>query len=396
MAKLTATSVKNWKATDKRQEVPDALCPGLYLVVQPKPSDEKKPVKKSFVVRYRAGGKHRRMKLTTMVLKDAREAAREALSAAMEGGDPAGDREAKREARASDRDTVAALIKTYDKRHLSTLKSGKTVKRELERHVVSQWGNRDIHDIAKRDVLDLLEGIADTGRGVTANRVRAYLKAFLAWCVNRDVIDRNPADGVKPPAKETARDRWLTDDEIRWFWRACETEGQPWGHMGKLLLLTGQRLGEVAKMTDDEIRGDLWHLSADRTKNGRAHDLPLSKPALDVLADVKGIGDAGLIFTTNGRSPVQSFAKPRDRLAAKMVELAGHEISPWGFHDLRRTCATGMASLGVPVRVTEAVLNHASGTGGGIVGVYQRHDYATEKRDALNAWANHLIRITTP
>lgn len=386
MAKLTATSVKNWAATDKRQEIPDALCPGLYLVVQPSG-------KKSFAVRYRAGGKHRRMKLTATELADARKAARETLSAAMEGGDPAGDRKAKREARASDKDTVAALVTLYDKRHLSTLKSGRTVKRELERHVVSQWGDRDIHDITKRDILDLLEGIADTGRGVTANRVRAYLKAFLAWCVGRDVIDRNPADGVKPPAKEEPRDRWLSDDEIRWFWQACEIEGQPWGHMAKLLLLTGQRLGEVAKMTDDEIRGDLWHMVKARTKNGRAHDVPLSKPALDVLADVKRLSDAGLIFTTNGRSPVQSFAKPRDRLAAKMQEIAGHEIPHWGFHDLRRTCATGMAALGVPVRVTEAVLNHASGTGGGIVEVYQRHDYATEKRDALNAWANHLATL---
>ncbi|QYX55515.1 integrase arm-type DNA-binding domain-containing protein [Roseovarius sp. SCSIO 43702] len=394
MAKLTATGVEKWKATDKRQEVPDTLMTGLYLIVQPSG-------RKAWQVRYRFGEKHRRMtlgKYPLLSLAEARARASEALIAAQDGKDPAGEREAEKAARVevqqSGRDKIKTLVEQFGKRHLSTLKSGETVKRELNRHVVAVWGERDIHDIAKRDVIDLLDGIADSGRVVTANRVRAYLNKFLSWCVERDIIDQSPAMGVKPAAKEKSRDRVLSDDEIRWFWEACTIEGQPWGHLGKMLLLTGQRLGEVVNMTDREVSDDLWHLTADRTKNGRAHDVPLSGAARDVLGAVERLkSDAGYIFTTNGRSALQGYHKGRNHIAERMAEIASDEagepveIPHWTFHDLRRTAATGMARLGIPVRVTEAVLNHVSGTAGGIVSVYQRHDYADEKRDALDAWA---------
>jgi len=392
--KLTAASVEKMKPTDRRQEIPDQLCTGLYLTVQPSG-------KKGWQVRYRHAGVHRRMSLgayPVLSLADARQRARDALAAASEGRDPAEEvRAAKAPKPQDDRDMIKTLIGQFDKRHLSGLKSGRVVRRELDRHVVSAWGERNIHDIAKRDVIDLLDGIADSGRVVTANRVRAYLNKFLNWAVERDILPMNPATGVKPVAKETSRDRVLSDDEIRWFWQACEAEGFPWGSLGKVLLLTGQRLGEVAAMTDTEITGDLWHLPAARTKNGRAHDVPLSEAVRDVLASIERIdGKAGFIFTTTGESPVSGFFKARAYLAARMVEIASEqvgepvEIPHWTFHDLRRTAATGMARLGIPVRITEAVLNHVSGTGGGIVAVYQRHDYAEEKRNAMEAWGRFV------
>ena len=400
MAKLTAIGVDKWKATDKRQEVPDSLMTGLYLIVQP-------TGRKSWQVRYRFGAKHRRMtlgKFPLLSLGDARAKARETLIAAQDGRDPAGEKEAEKAARIevelSGRDKVGTLFEQFGKRHLSKLKSGETVKREMLRHVIAVWGERDIHDISKRDVIDLLDGIADSGRIVSANRVRAYVNKFLNWCVERDVIDQSPAMGVKPIAKEKSRERVLTDDEIRWLWMACTRQGQPWGHLGKLLLLTGQRLGEVSKMTDHEVDGDLWHLDASRTKNARAHDVPLSCAARDVLESVERVkGTAGYVFTTTGRSPLQGYHKGRSYLAQRMAEIASEErgeaieIPHWTFHDLRRTAATGMAKLGIPVRVTEAVLNHVSGTAGGIVSVYQRHDYADEKRDALNAWGSMVVDL---
>jgi integrase len=336
-----------------------------------------------------------------MGLADARAAATDAIEAVEHGNDPSAAKKrtkaARMEAQLSERDKIKTLVDQFGKRHLSTLKSGETVKRELNRHVVAVWGERDIHDIAKRDVIDLLDGIADSGRVVTANRVRAYLNKFLSWCVERDIIDQSPAMGVKPVAKEKSRDRVLSDDEIRWLWQACDREGQPWGHLGKVLLLTGQRLGEVVNMTDREVSGDLWHLTADRTKNGRAHDVPLSEAARDVLGAVERVkGDAGYVFTTTGESALQGYHKGRNHIAKRMAEIASDEtgepveIPHWTFHDLRRTAATGMARLGIPVRVTEAVLNHVSGTAGGIVSVYQRHDYADEKRAALDAWARFV------
>ncbi|MEH6787594.1 MAG: integrase arm-type DNA-binding domain-containing protein [Paracoccus sp. (in: a-proteobacteria)] len=395
--KLKAATVETLQATDKRQEIPDDLCTGLYLVVQP-------TGKKSWQVRYRHGGVHRRMTLAsfpTLTLAAARVRAREVMAAASEGRDPAEEvKAAKAPKPEDDRDKIKTLIGKYDKRHLKGLKSGDVVRRELDRFVVKEWGERDIHSITKRDVIDLLDSIADSGRVVTANRVRAYLNKFLNWAVERDILPLSPATGVKPVAKEASRDRVLTDDEIRWFWQACEAEGFPWGPLGKVLLLTGQRLNEAAQITEGEIRGDLWHLSADRTKNGRAHDVPLSDAVQSVLGAVERIeGKPGFIFTTTGTTPVSGFFKARAHLAEAMERFAAEErgeaveIPRWTFHDLRRTAATGMARLGIPVRVTEAVLNHVSGTGGGIVAVYQRHDYADEKRQALDAWRRFVLSL---
>ncbi len=394
--KLTAATVDKLQPTDRRQEIPDALCVGLYLTVQP-------TGKKGWQVRYRNGGVHRRMTLGAypiLSLADARQRARDALAAAAEGRDPAEEvRAAKAPKPETDRDRVATLFGTYAKRHLAKLKSGDVVKRELERHVIAAWGDRDIHGIARRDVLDLLDGIADSGRVVTANRVRSYLSGFLNWCVERDVIGASPAAGVRPVAKEVSRDRVLTDDEIRWFWRGCEAEGFPWGPLGKLLLLTGQRLSEVAGIRDGEIEGQVWLLPGARVKNGRAHHVPLSDAARAVLDGMDRFAGTDLYLTTNAETPVSGFHKGRQRLAEAMAKAAAEErgeaveIPHWGFHDLRRTAATGMARLGIPVRVTEAVLNHVSGTASGIVSVYQRHDYADEKRRALDAWAGLVKEI---
>lgn len=401
MAKaLTAKAVEAAKPRDSRREIPDPALSGLYLVVQSSGV-------KSWALRYRYAGKPKKLTLgrwPVMGLMEARTAASAAVEAVEHGNDPSAEKKATKaarfEAQLSERDKIKTLVGQFEKRHLSTLRSGETVRRELDRHVVAIWGERDIHDITKRDVIHLLDSIADSGRIVTANRVRAYLNKFLSWCVERDIIGQSPAMGVKPVAKEKSRDRVLTDDEVRWFWQACEREGQPWGHLGKMLLLTGQRLGEVVSMTDHELNGGLWHLTAARTKNGRAHVVPLSKAATDILNAVVRIkGDTGHIFTTTGRSALKGYHKGRNHIANRMQEIASEErgetvqIQHWTFHDLRRTAATGMARLGVPVRVTEAVLNHVSGTAGGIVSVYQRHDYADEKRLALEAWAQSVERL---
>jgi Site-specific recombinase XerD len=398
--RLTAQTVDRMKPSDKRQQIADDNCPGLNLIVQTSG-------KKGWTVRYRVNGTQRRMTLGSypvLSLADARQRAREVFAAAAEGRDPAEEvRAAKAPKPEHDRDKVSSLLSQYAKRHLKSLKSGDTVKRELDRFVGKAWGDRDIHEIQKRDVIDLLDEIADSGRVVTANRIRAYLSKFLNWCVERDILPMNPATGVKPVAKEKSRDRVFSDEEVRWFWQACDDLGFPWGPVGQVLLLTGQRLGEVVGQSDTEVMGDLWHLDAGRTKNGRAHDVPLSKPVRDVLAGVTRIADrkgkVQFIFTTTGETPLSGFNKGRNHIADRMAEIASGEagedvtIPHWTFHDLRRTAATGMARLGIAVRVTEAVLNHVSGTGGGIVAVYQRHDYADEKRRALDAWAGLVAEI---
>lgn len=393
---LTTPSIEAMKPDPARRiERPDPALSGLYLVVQPSGA-------KSWALRYRYRGRPKKLTLgrwPVMGIAAARSAASEALEKIAHGADPAAEKRATKRAAAEDpgRDTIRALVEQHDRRHLSKLRSGRLVRRELDRHVVARWGDRDADTITRRDILDLLDEIVDSGRGTTANRLRAYLGTFFNWCVDRGILEANPVAGVKSPARENTRERTLSDNEIRWFWRACEDVGPPWAAIGHLLLLTGQRLGEVAGMTDDEIDAALWSLSGTRTKNGRAHTVPLSKPALAVLAAHERIATpAGLLFTTNGRTAPSGFSKVRDRIAGRMVEIAAEErgqpvdIPHWTFHDLRRTAATGMARLGQPVHVVEAVLNHVSGAISGVAGVYNRHGYDDEKRKALEAWARFV------
>jgi len=405
MAKaLTTKGIENLKSDPtKRTEIPDAGLPGLYLVIQPSGT-------KAWALRYRYAGKPAKLTLgrwPIMGLADARTAAAAAIEAVESGSNPSAEKQstkaAKAEAQLSDRDKIKTLVGQFHQRHLSTLKTAAQALAFLERFVVKAWGDRDINSITKRDCIDLLDKIVDSGRGTTANRVKAHMSAFFNWCVSRDIIATSPATGVKPPAKETSRDRVLSDEEVRLFWRACDKLGEPWGPLGKVLLLTGQRLNEVAQMTDAEVQGAVWHLSAERVKNARPHDVPLSEAVRAVLRGKQRMtSKAGYVFTTTGETPLQGFFKARGTVAKAMVELVNEGLADssepltipyWSFHDLRRTAATGMARLGIAVRVTEAVLNHVSGTGGGIVGVYQRHDYADEKRAALDAWAAFVTQL---
>ena len=397
---LTARGIEAAKPGPKRREIADPALAGLRLVVQPSGA-------KSFAFRYSIAGKSRKLTLgkwPTMTLAEARDEAMEAARSVQRGDDPAAAKaeEKRRRAQAEQdqRDTFAALFDLYGRRKLAKLKAGDTVRCVLHKHVMPQWADRKVPELTRRDVIDLLDEVADTGRVMTANRVRAYLSAFFTWCVQREVIETNPVTGTQRVAAETSRERVLSDDETRWLWLATARMREPFGPLVRLLLLTGQRRGEVAGMTEAEIEGDLWRLPAARTKNGRAHEVPLSKAALDELANVTRIaGREGFIFTTTGREPVSGFSKARARLVRLMAEIATEErgepveIAPFTLHDLRRTVATGLARLAVNVRVTEAILNHASGTGGGIVAVYQRYDYAEEKRRALDAWGAHVVAM---
>jgi integrase len=385
---------------DKRLERADPAMGGLYLVIQPSGS-------KSWAYRYSFAGKPKKLTLgrwPVMGVADARRAATEAREVLDHGNDPSAKKKAAKaqalEAQLAERDTVAKLVEQYAKRHLSTLKSGDHAKQFLDRFVIPAWGDRNVHDVTRRDVVDLLDGIVDSGRGMTANAVRAYTRAFFNWCVERDVLAVAPTMGVKPPVKPTRGDRVLSDDEIRWFWRACDEMGQPWGPIGKLLILTGQRRGEVVGMTTGEIKGDTWYLPAERTKNARAHVVPLSEAASAVVAAVQRVpGPRGYLHTTTGEAPLRGLDKGRERIAERMARIAAEErgepvdIPRWTLHDLRRTTATRMGQLGVSPIVIESVLNHVSGLKAGVAGVYNHYDYADEKRQALEAWARFVMEL---
>ncbi len=177
-------------------------------------------------------------------------------------------------------------------------------------------------------------------------------------------------------------------------WNAAEGDGWPFGPLVKLLVLTGQRLSEVGGMHWQEV--DLEHrmlvLPPERVKNGERHEVPLSDAAVKIIEALPHM-TKGFVFTTTRDTAVSGFSRAKDRLdAAVKASLTKGAKSPehWTFHDLRRTMASGMARLGIQLPVIEKVLNHSSGSFRGIVGVYQRHSFAEEKRTALAAWASHV------
>jgi integrase len=195
---------------------------------------------------------------------------------------------------------------------------------------------------------------------------------------------------LKPPTPERSRDRVLSDPELRAVWLAADEFGGSFGALVKLLMLTGQRRDEVAGMLWAEIDTEarLWSLARERVKNDSSHDVPLSKPAIEILEALPRIGSR-FVLTTNGKSPSSNYGKNKRRLDA----LLPSDLSPWRLHDIRRSAASGMARIGIQLPVIEKILNHKSGSFAGIVSVYQKHTFSDEKRDALESWGAYLSRL---
>jgi integrase len=380
MAKaLTDISIKNMRPAAARREIPDRT-PLLYLVVQPSG-------KRRFVLRYRIASRSRKLTLTAGLSLAAARKIAAAAALDLEGGiDPAAARAAERaKAAAATADTVDHWVAQFLDRHVRARLRVST--QYQHRHifqniVLPAWSGRLVHDLKRRDVIALIEHVAE-GRPVMANRTLAALSRFFGFLCERDIIAASPCAGVKRPATEQARDRVLDDGEVRALWVACEAVGGPAGACMKLLLLLGQRRGEVAAMCRSEIDdGGTWTIPASRMKGKQAHSLPLPARALKIIDTVPAVGGGDRVFP-----PVQ-FAHVKARLDAHMQPK-----TPWRTHDLRRTVASGMARLGVPVAVVEKILAHRSGTFAGIVGVYQRHTFVPEMRTALERWCEHVERL---
>ena len=182
------------------------------------------------------------------------------------------------------------------------------------------------------------------------------------------------------------------------LWVACETLGYPFGPMIQLLLLTGQRRTEVAGIRWSEIDLDKaeWTIPGTRTKNSEPHSVPLSDMVIGIIKSLPYIqSNQGFLFTTTGETHVTGYSRAKADLDKLMAD-EGDDLPHWTFHDLRRTTASGMARLGINLPVIEKVLNHTSGSFAGIVGVYQRHHFSDEKRNALEAWARFVQSLLTP
>jgi integrase len=375
---LTNVAAAKLKAPEAGQiEYRDKTYPGLMLRVSV-------GGRKAWNYAYRHNGKMRRKTLGTypeMSVEQAHDEWRKARDDVKVGKDPAVNTTSPTE--------FASVFEDWIRRDQSKNRSWEKVERDCLNHAVPHWRHTPIAEITKRDVLAVLDRVVDAGTPIAANRLFSHLHKLFAWAVSRDIIQMSPMAGMDKPSEENARDRVLTDVEIAKVWRAAERLGKPHGPAFQLLLLTGARREEIGHLRWSEIDGDTIKLSSKRTKNGEPHHIPLSNAARAILADMPRIADSDFVFTLSGDVPIGGWSKKKRNLD----DLAA--VKGWVTHDLRRTCATGLQKLKTPLQVTEAILGHTAGSRGGIVGVYQRHDYANEKREALEAWGAHVAGLIT-
>jgi integrase len=387
-------------------EIADGGQAGLYFVVGPRAL--------KWMVRYRSPGTSQNVKLAiadygqekpALGLHDARKAAHATLQAVAEGRDPrtSDDAAARRHV------TVEGAFADFIERH-SRLRNKASTAGENEafvrREILPKWRGRRIQSITRQDIVRLVDRIADGGQGQaprpqSAVRVRALLSKAFSWFAAKSIVPESPFVNIEVPAPPTARDRILSDDELRWLWKATAEVGHPFGELVRLLLRTGQRRDEVAaaRWEEFDLVARMWSIPPARTKNKRAQVLPLPAQVVEILEALPTKDDCPFILSTNGKTPISGYSRAKKQIDRAMLEAARSanpqvEIKPWTLHDLRRTAASGMAAIGIGPHVVEQVLNHKSGVIAGVAAIYNRHSYIPEKRDALAAWSNLLDRIT--
>jgi integrase len=370
-------------------EIADAVLPGLYLVVQPSGV-------RSFAVRTRINGKPAKLTIGRWPLMDlasARETARAKLQAVGSGVDPRqAERRAKAEARQAEEQTVRAVTEEWFRRDQAGNRDIYRVRRIMDREVLPTLGDMEMVAVRKRDLIILLDRIADRAP-IRANRTLAAVKRLFNWAASRDLIELNPAAFIEKPAPEIRRDRVLGDCELAAVWHAACRVGGPYGAGILLLTLTGARLSEIfeARWSEIDEKAGVLRLPAARSKSKEGRSISLSEQADGVLCALPRFAGCDWIITASGQRPFKAVGTSKLRLDAA---LAG-PISPWRVHDIRRSVATGLQRLGVRLETIEAVLGHRSGSRSGIVGTYQRHRFDAEARQALDLWGRHITRITS-
>jgi integrase len=436
---LTAAAIKKLKAGAERQEIRDLGAQSLYLVIQPKSGH------KSFATRFRdQRGKPVKLTLgpvdlggaeptdqpslavhldTPLTLSMARTLVAEVHRQRALGRDVVADCAAIKRRRRTVEETITDGYASVARRFIDEYAMVRTRKwRVTARHLglaypkhggapeiisnslAERWTDRPISEIDSDLIWVTIDevrrlgvpGLERRSRGPTEVQARmalAALSSMFTWAAHQRMIKRNPCLGVYRPKPPTPRDRVLDNIEIIKFWAAAETERVEVAVALKLLLLTGGRLNEVAGMRFSELSADLtvWTLPGTRTKNKRAHIVPLPPLARRLLATVPRIEGCDYVVTAGGRTPVpvNSWGAIKQRLDLKM------QTASWRLHDLRRSFVTHVAELGIRGDTIELLINHRGGSRGGIAGVYNRSELLPERKAALERWADHLEGLVT-
>lgn len=398
--KFSDRYIKKLKPREKRFEVLEGN--GLTLMVYPS------GVKTFFYV-FKMDGKNHRLRLGTYPhcsLGDARNKHGKAWAQRRNGINPVLEHR-----RANDERLKAPTIKQlandylekYAKVHKRSWKNDEQI---LEKDVLPAWGDRKAEDIRKRDVIALLEAIVDRGAPNQSGQVLKIVRRMMNWAVERDILESSPCHLVKPLAPAVKKERALTAEEIRTFWRALDADGvriaDSMRRGLRLILVTGQRPGECLGMVGEELDGKWWTLPPERTKNKREHRLWLSPLALELIGSAP---ESGPVFPAPPKKDpetgeilppgIMDKAAPA-RAVSRMRKPRGKEktplltIPPFTPHDLRRTAATHLGAMGYGNDQIGRLLNHVDGT---VTAVYNRHKYNDLIQKMLSAWEKRLQKI---
>jgi integrase len=345
----------------------------------------------SYIVKYNVGPQQRKITLGAVVpgvLAEMRRKASDVLARARLGQDVAAER----------RSISARRIILFDDLAKAYLAEKRKTMRQntfdaAQRHFRQHWAcfhGWELKDIARRDVVREIDEMAEARGAVTADRAKASLSGFFAWAIEKDYAEQNPTRDIRARAGKPKGTRVLSEDELAMIWLAVL--GGDYATIVRLLVLTAQRKNEIAGLSWPEIdfeRGQI-ELPAERCKNGRPHIVPLSEPAVMLLAEVRRRDGRELLFGRNEGSPFNGWSQKKLDLSARLPR----DMKPWTVHDIRRSVITHMVERGIAQpHIAEAILNHVSGHQSGVAGVYNRAAYAAEKRAALNAWAAHFIPL---
>ena len=386
MAKgLTDKYLKSLKPpASGRLVMPDAAAPGLSLRVTATGA-------MSWLVRYRVRGQAQ-MGTTlgpypAVTLADARQRAAKIVAAAKGGKDLIEEEKRQKEAaaRAKARARTVAEVSEDFLRASERLKSYRQRASYARNHIIPAIGDRIVGEVRRADIIELLDAVEGRGLKQTTNRVRETLLALFEFAVERQLADANPVAGSRRRRVEVKRERVLTSDEIRVLWLGLDGLADPIPAFIKTLMLTGVRREEArgARWAELDLDATVWVIPANRTKNGRPHEVPLSAEMLGVLSTLPRRG--AYVFSRNGgESPLV------DMSGLKAQVDKGSGVAGWRLHDLRRTLRTGLAQLGVFHEVAELAIGH---TLPGLVQTYNRHAYTDERRAALQRWADHVMGI---
>ncbi len=384
--RLTETGVAKIKPPETgRLDVADAIMTGLVLRVMASGV-------KSWCFVYRFGGKQRRMTIgryPDIDLAHARRIVKRYKEDLAMGLDPYTLREEKIIAQLEQGETGATVEDIYHEfleKHAKKNRRWKETQHVFTAYILPAMGDKVASTIKRKDVIDLLDERKISKGPSSANKTLVALRKMYNWAIERGELEVNPCSNIRKPVVIPERERVLNRQEIKAFWRACNQLGYPYGPLCQLLLLTGQRRSEIATLKKEYIHFDekLLRIPAENVKAKRGQDVPLSDLAISILKSLPQFKGPYVFTTCFGKKPVDGFGKAKTKFKGLF------DAPEWRYHDLRRTCGTGLAELGVALHTISRVLNHAEG---GVTKIYARYSYLNEKRDALNLWSDHVWKI---